>query len=204
MTFVERSWFSAARCWLNRQLVLLDDYRVSRTSEPIEPRPTYPQHLRGTSIELARGAYYIPGPWNVLWEARVIGRGQEAFRTARDRILTWQMHRAAGIRVQSDGDAAVGRIAKLSIGIGPFLIPASCEVVAVVEGEQEAGFSYGTLEGHPERGEQAFLVMLRPDGMVVGSVASFSRPAPLVTVGSAVLQRVQRIVAKRYVAAMLP
>lgn len=168
-----------------------------------DPSSTYPARLRGLSIDLARGASYIPGPWNVLWEARAIGRGKD-FGTARHRILSWQMHRDAGIRVQSDGDVEVGRPVKLSIGIGPFLIPASCEVVAVVDGEQEAGFGYGTLAGHPERGEQAFLVTLRPDGLVVGSVASFSRPAPLAAVGSAVLQKAQRIVAKRYIAAMLP
>jgi len=164
---------------------------------------TYPARLRGLSIDLARGTSYISGPWNVLLEARVIGR-EETFDCARDRILTWKMHRAAGIRVDTDGAARVGRTVKLSIGIGPFLIPARCEVVATVGEEREAGFCYGTLPGHPERGEQAFLVSLLPNGMVRGSVASFSRPAPMAALGSSVMQRAQRMMARKYIAAMLP
>ena len=160
--------------------------------------------LRGRSIELARGSSYISGPWNVLLKARVIGSGEENFDIARNRILTWQMHRDAGIRVQTDGDAQVGRTARLSIGVGPFLIPGRCEVVAIVGAEREAGFCYGTLAGHPERGEQAFLVSLLPNGMVRGSVASFSRPAPLAALGSSVLQQAQRVMARKYIAAMLP
>jgi len=155
-------------------------------------------------MDLARGGSYLSGPWNVLLEARVIGRGEETFDCARDRVLTWQMHRAAGVRVETDGDAQVGRTVKLSIGIGPFLIPARCEVVAIVDDEREAGFCYGTLAGHPERGEQAFLVSLLPNGMVRGSVASFSRPAPMAALGSSVMQRAQRMMARKYIAAMLP
>ncbi len=165
---------------------------------------TYPERLRGLSIPLARGVPCISGEWNVLMESLVIGRGPEVFAHARERILSWQMHRGAGIRVQADGDVGVGRRARLAIGVGPLLIPARCEVVDVVDAQAEAGFAYGTLPGHPERGEEAFLVRLLENGAVAGSVAAFSRPAhwggPLV---SPLAQRAQRIVARRYLAAML-
>ncbi len=165
---------------------------------------TYPERLRGLSIPLARGAPCIPGQWNVLWESRLIGRGDSDFAVARSRILSWQMHRSAGVRVETDGDVAPGRTVKLSLGVGPLLIPAHCEVVAVVDEPQEAGFAYGTLSGHPERGEEAFLVQQRDDGIVVGSVAAFSRPAPWgASLLSPLAERAQRIVARRYVAAML-
>ena len=165
---------------------------------------TYPERLQGLSIPLARGVQCISGEWSVLLESRVIGRGADTFTRARDRILSWQMHQGAGIRVQADGDVAVGVRVQLSVGVGPLLIPANCEVVAVVDEAAEAGFAYGTLPGHPERGEEAFLVRLVEGEVLVGSVAAFSRPAPWGTsLLSPLAQRAQRIVARRYVAAML-
>jgi uncharacterized protein (UPF0548 family) len=165
---------------------------------------TYPERLRGLSIPLARGLPCISGEWNVLLESRVIGRGDEEFARARKRIMSWEMHRGAGVRVQADGEVAVGAQARLSIGVGPLLIPARCEVVEVVDTDSEAGFAYGTLPGHPERGEEAFLIRQLENAAVVGSVAAFSRPArwggPLV---SPLAQRAQRIVARRYLVAML-
>jgi len=173
-------------------------------SADAQPDLTYPARLRGLSIPLARGVPCISGEWNVLLESRVIGRGAQEFSRARDRILSWQMHQGAGIRVQADGDVMVGRRVTLSVGVGPLLIPASCEVVEVIDGVAEAGFAYGTLPGHPERGEEAFLVRLVEDDVVVGSVAAFSRPAPWgASLLSPLAQRAQRIVARRYVAAML-
>jgi uncharacterized protein (UPF0548 family) len=165
---------------------------------------TYPQRLRGLSIPLARGLPCIAGEWNVLLESRVIGHGPESFTLAKQRIMSWQMHRDAGVRVRVAGSAEVGVRVRLSVGVGPLLIPANCEVVAVVDAEDEAGFAYGTLPGHPERGEEAFLVRLRDDGLVVGSIAAFSRPAPWgAALVSPLAQRAQRIMARRYLTAML-
>ena len=168
---------------------------------------SYPERLRGLSIPLARGSEYLPGRWSVLLETRVIGQGREAFVAARDRILSWQMHRDAGVRVVAvDGtpppDALPALQVRLSIGVGPIMIPAPCEVVTVIDDEHEAGFAYGTLSGHPEQGEEAFLVTLTNEDVVVGSVAAFSRPVPWAAVGAPVMQRAQRIIARRYVNAM--
>ena len=80
---------------------------------------TYPEPLRGRSITLARGVPNVPGQWDLLLESRVIGRGPEHFARARERILSWRMHRGAGIRVDAEGDAEVGQQVSLSIGIGP-------------------------------------------------------------------------------------
>lgn len=165
---------------------------------------TYPARLRGLSVPLARGVPCISGEWNVLLESRVIGRGARDFAHARDRILSWQMHRGAGVRVQAGDDVTRGTKVQLSVGVGPLLIPARCEVVEVVDDDAEAGFAYGTLPGHPERGEEAFLVRLVDDEVVVGSVAAFSRPAPWgASLLSPLAQRAQRIVARRYITAML-
>ncbi|BCB90192.1 hypothetical protein Psuf_075050 [Phytohabitans suffuscus] len=62
-------------------------------------------------------------------------------------------------------------------GLGPFRMHAPCAVVWAEEGERRAGFGYGTLAGHPLRGEEAFVVTLDPDGTVWLDVVAFSRPA---------------------------
>lgn len=54
---------------------------------------------------------------------------------------------------------------------------APCEVVWVADGPTRRGFAYGSLPGHPECGEEAFLVELTADQQVWFSVTAFSRPA---------------------------
>jgi len=172
---------------------------------------SYPARLRGLSVPLARGASYLRGPWSVLSESQIISRDRADFVRARDRILSWQMHRDAGVRVADRGDLPThiggvvpGLRVRLSIGVGPIMIPAPCEVITVIDTDDEAGFAYGTLAGHPEQGEEAFLVRVTDEGTVVGSVAAFSRPVPWAAMGAPVMQRAQRIIARRYLSAMLP
>lgn len=63
-----------------------------------------------------------------------------------------------------------------------------------------SGFGYGTLPGHPERGEEAFLAHLYEDGDVAFEVRAFSRPATaFLTLGSPVSRRVQALITHRYV-----
>ncbi|MFL6182321.1 MAG: DUF1990 family protein [Actinomycetes bacterium] len=70
---------------------------------------------------------------------------------------------------------------------------------------REAGFSYGTLQGHPESGEEAFVIRLLEDGAVIGSVAAFSRPARWFTrLAPPASRAVQREIARRYLRAVLP
>jgi uncharacterized protein (UPF0548 family) len=47
----------------------------------------------------------------------------------------------------------------------------------VIDEENRRGFAYGTPPGHPEQGEEAFVVALREDGQVTFTVTAFSRPA---------------------------
>ena len=166
---------------------------------------TYPERLQGLSIPLARGATYLSGPWHVMVQTRVIGVGLADFQLASRRVAAWQMHRDAGVRVDADAVATEGSEVRMRIGAGPISIAAACQVVAVVAEPREYGFAYGTLSGHPERGEEAFLVSWRADDMVVGSVAAFSQPAQWYTkAGGPVTRTAQALAARRYLAAMLP
>jgi len=51
--------------------------------------------------------------------------------------------------------------------------------VTVVDEPRRQGFAYGTLPGHPERGEESFIVELGDDDTVSLVITAFSRPASL-------------------------
>lgn len=102
----------------------------------------------------------------------------ESFALAADAVLTWRMHRAAGVRVATAAARAeVGARVVTSLGVGPLRITAPNRVVWVVSDARRAGFGYGSLPGHPAVGEEAFLVERDADGRVWFTITAFSRPA---------------------------
>jgi len=76
-----------------------------------------------------------------------------------------------------DGAALIqpGDTALLKWMLWPARIPA--RVVYVIDEPARKGFAYGTLPGHPERGEEAFVVERRSDDSVWLVIRAFSRPS---------------------------
>jgi uncharacterized protein (UPF0548 family) len=71
--------------------------------------------------------------------------------------------------------------------------------VSVTDDESRYGFAYGTLPGHPERGEEAFHVVRTGDGEVSFEVVAFSRPADrLARLGSPIARLIQTRVTRGY------
>ena len=95
-----------------------------------------------------------------------------------------------------------GTVVVLSAGLPSLGYDIPCRVVwAQTEGDEQ-GFGYGSLPGHPESGEECFVVSLRPDGAVVFTTRVFSRLAsPLARLGGPVSRAVQRAAIDGYVAA---
>lgn len=94
-----------------------------------------------------------------------------------------------------------GDTARLRMALWPFPIPA--RVVYVVDEPGRRGFAYGTLPGHPERGEEAFIVERMPDGSVWLVIRAFSRPAgPLIWLGYPVARLLQSFYTARYLRAL--
>ncbi|MCX4749988.1 DUF1990 domain-containing protein [Kitasatospora sp. NBC_01287] len=127
------------------------------------------------------GATGRPGPlpagYRHLRYRTRLGEGEALFAAAGERLLDWRMHRAVGVRLTaSAARAAPGVRVRVLLGRGRLGIAAPCEVVWAVDGPARRGFGYGTLPGHPECGEEAFLVELAPDRQVWFSVTAFSRP----------------------------
>ncbi|NUU31425.1 DUF1990 domain-containing protein [Arthrobacter sp. C9C5] len=134
-----------------------------------------------------------------------LGQGYRTYRRVADGILAWQIQRRSGLRVRVETEAVESgaRIVN-GFGIGPFRINAPCEVVWVRrpdpgDAPQSAGFGYGTLPGHPERGEEAFEVSIDAAGAVTFTVTAFSRHANwFYAAGGAVARAAQRLITSRY------
>lgn len=123
----------------------------------------------------------LPAGYNHLHHRTRIGQGRAVFETAGVAVTTFHAHRTSGMRVRWDADttAAVrpGSRVVVGIGLGPLRIDAPCEVVWTAYEPRRIGFAYGTLAGHPECGEESFMVRMDADGTVWFEVTAFSRPA---------------------------
>jgi len=79
---------------------------------------------------------------------------------------------AEGHRFISPGDTTT-----LVVKVGPIPFRVPCRVIYVIDEPDRKGFAYGTLPGHPEDGEEAFIVDRSADGSVWLTIRSFSRPS---------------------------
>lgn len=70
-----------------------------------------------------------------------------------------------------------GDTATLTIRFVGISVTAPVRVVYVIDEPDTKGFAYGTLEGHPENGEEAFVVERTEDGSVWLTITAFSRPS---------------------------
>jgi uncharacterized protein (UPF0548 family) len=119
-------------------------------------------------------------------------------------VFRWTAQRGAGLRIDASGPASTpGTVVVMTAGLRRLGLDIPCRVVWVADRPDRRGFAYGTLPGHPESGEESFVVTLRPDGEVVYSVRAFSRLAtPLSRLGGPVSLRAVSLALDRYVAAI--
>lgn len=145
-----------------------------------------------------------PPGYHLTHGRRVLGHGDEVYDAAARAIITWRMHRDAGLTVTTDAETVhPGAVAVVGIGVGRLRIQAPCRVVEVLWSHDVAGFAYGTLPGHPEAGEEAFWVRREPNGTVVGEVVALSQPGRWYTRVAGPFGRVvQRLACRRYLAAL--
>ncbi|GGH48768.1 DUF1990 family protein [Microbacterium album] len=135
-----------------------------------------------------------------------LGSGDPLWRDAGDQVLRWALQRRAGIRVRAPrddgGPLRTGDVAVLRIGLWPRDAP--CRVVYTIDEPAARGFAYGTLPGHPERGEEAFIVERDADGSVWLRIRAFSRPASaIVWAGYPIVRLLQEVYTRRYERALV-
>jgi uncharacterized protein (UPF0548 family) len=146
----------------------------------------------------------LPAGYDHIEREHRIGAGRADFDRAGAAVFRWTAHRGAGLRIQASGPASTpGTVVLMTAGLHRLGLDIPCRVVWVVDEPDRRGFGYGTLPGHPESGEESFVVSLRPDGEVVYELRAFSRLATrLSRLGAPVSSRVQTLALDRYVAAM--
>ncbi|MDC7122652.1 YndJ family transporter [Cellulomonas fimi] len=138
------------------------------------------------------------------WRVAAYATAEDAAALGDD-LLAWRIQAAAGVRVEVDGPARPGVRVVSRPGVGPLRLAAPCVVVAVDEAGCHTAFAYGTLPGHPFRGEELFAVERDTDGAVWFVVEAFSLPAvwwaraawPLVGVGQHAYARMLAAAARR-------
>jgi uncharacterized protein (UPF0548 family) len=139
----------------------------------------------------------MPGGYRHVRRDAVVGHGEAAFAAVREGMRQWRIHRLAGMRVRSPGGPVAGE--RFVATLGFLHIP--CEVVWVRDEPGAYGYGFGTLPGHPARGEEAFEVTLSGDGDVRFAVRAFSRhSAWYARLGGPITTFMQERMTDRYVA----
>jgi len=131
---------------------------------------------------------------------RVIGRGEQDFALAASGLRRWATHEVPGVRVFPAGSpVAQDATCLVTFGTPLLAIAAPCRVTEVVDDARRVGFTYVTLRGHPEEGEETFLVELDGRGEVRCTITARSRPGSRLVAATARVNRlVQHRVARGY------
>jgi uncharacterized protein (UPF0548 family) len=134
---------------------------------------------------------------------RVLGQGEDVFEHAKQGLQSWGAHSSLGVRVfPRDTAVAPGSTVIVLVG-APLSIAAPCRVVEVLDEPRRWGFAYGTLPGHPEQGEESFVVTWADDDLVHFEIQAYSRPANrLVRLSGPIAQWIQRLGTSSYFTAM--
>ncbi|MGH3727110.1 MAG: DUF1990 family protein [Mycobacterium sp.] len=154
---------------------------------------TYPE-IRATAGELPPGYHH-------LRESRQLGTGRARFEEATASLMRFGIQHGVGVPVQTSAlDVAEG--VNVATHLWPFW--ALCRVVYVVDEPNRRGFAYGTLQGHPETGEESFTVRFDPSNEIVSvEITAFSKPSFWwVRVGNLAARQLQRLVTRRYLRAL--
>ncbi|MFE1663286.1 DUF1990 family protein [Microbacterium sp. P02] len=160
------------------------------------PDVTYP--------EVGATAGALPAGYRHVRVERLVGRGREDYEQTCDLLLAGQAQRRAGAIIRlSQVPLRTGTYVRMLVRIGPLGFRIPCVVVWAERTTDLCGFAYGTLPGHPERGEERFELRLRPSGEVVFRITAFSAPGRWFTrLGGPVARLVQTTMTRRYLRAL--
>ncbi len=159
-----------------------------------DERVTYPE------VGATRDPSSLPVGYQHDLYSAPIGQGDRAFQRAKDALRNWQAHRHVGASLTPHNPKLVtDTVVVVTFHLGPLHVMVPCRIVYVTDEADRFGFAYGTLPGHPERGEESFHVRQGPYGGVTFDVVAFSRPAGCIArIGSPVVRAVQQRVSRGY------
>jgi uncharacterized protein (UPF0548 family) len=143
----------------------------------------------------------VPPGFRAARHEITLGRGLEVFSRAVAGLQTWQAHRWAGVEVFPRGARIhVGETVVVTVGTPWLALAAPCRIVGVRDAPGHFGFAYGTLPGHPEQGEEAFVLTMGDNEWVRFVITAFCRPGdPLVRLSGPLARGIQARATKGYV-----
>ena len=143
----------------------------------------------------------LPNGYHHVRRRERIGQASD-FDRAVTGLRTWAVQEGAGLRVFPSDPVEPDATIIAVTTIGPMRVVVPCRIVSVFKDPDSFGFAYGTLPGHPESGEESFVVERR-DGATFFTVSAFSKPVdPLARLAGPAGRVVQRSVTRRYVNAL--
>lgn len=117
-------------------------------------------------------------------------------------LTTWQAQRGAGMTVHPGSPVREGETFAIVFSLPVGFVMAAGRIIYVIDEPGRRGFAYGTLPGHPEQGEEAF-ILIRRDGRVWFELTAFSRPRhPLAVIGRPASRLMQHRATAGYIAGM--
>jgi uncharacterized protein (UPF0548 family) len=131
---------------------------------------------------------------------RDLGVGEDVFRGAVAALRTWAPQRGIGACIHPpDAPVAVGVTVLVVLRRGPVTAIAPNRVVRVIDEEHRFGFAYGSLPGHPERGEESFQVERTASGLVRATIRVDAGPgSSIARLGAPLLRALQRRAIRGY------
>ena len=174
-------------------MIILGHDGANQLARSREQEVTYPE------VGLTRSST-LPAGYHHDRVGLRIGQGELDWERAKGAIRLWKAHAHAGIAITpADAPIQEGTTVVASRTFGPVTILAPCRIVYVTDEATRFGFGYGTLPGHPERGEEAFHVILGDDGTVRAEIVAFSRPDDLPTkLAGPLARKIQKAATRRY------
>lgn len=106
-----------------------------------------------------------------------LGFGREIFDRACEAIRDWVQFPQKWTSIEPDhAKIAEGTTISLVAKTYGIYTMNACRIVSVIQDENRFGFSYGTLPGHMESGEERFLIEHGTDDGVYYEILAYSRP----------------------------
>ncbi|MFI9273239.1 DUF1990 family protein [Kitasatospora sp. NPDC052896] len=151
----------------------------------------------------ATGLAALPSGYRWLRRRVHLGHGPVVLERAGAYVLGWGAQLGSGFALYPPpARIAAGVTVLLRVGLPGLRLPRlviPCRVVWTVEECDRVGFAYGTLPGHPECGEESFVVSMDAGGEVWFEVTAFSRLAAwYARLGRPVAVVLQHLAIERY------
>ena len=132
-----------------------------------------------------------------------LGVGRHVFLRASTALQNWESHNVSGADVfPQSTPIELGLTVLVTLGTPWLAVAAPCRIVGVVDEPNRWGFAYGTLPGHPEQGEESFVVSI-DDDEVTFTITAFSRAGNrIVEFAGPIGRAMQRVGTRGYVKAL--